>query len=42
MSKTEGGLLKIRAEKDKDYLILSVEDNGIGRAKAEGQSAFYR
>jgi sensor histidine kinase YesM len=39
MSKTEGGLLKIRAEKDKDYLILSVEDNGIGRAKAEGQSA---
>jgi signal transduction histidine kinase len=39
MSKTEGGLLKIRAEKDNDYLILSVEDNGIGRAKAEGQSA---
>jgi hypothetical protein len=39
MSKTGGGLLKIRAEKDKDYLILSVEDNGIGRAKAEGQSA---
>ena len=38
MSKTEGGLLKIMAEKDKDYLILSVEDNGIGRAKAEGQS----
>jgi hypothetical protein len=21
-----------------DYLVLSVEDNGIGRAKAEGQS----
>jgi len=38
MSKTEGGLLKIMAKKDKDYLILSVEDNGIGRAKAEGQS----
>jgi hypothetical protein len=38
MSMTEGGLLKIRAEKDKDYLILSVEDNGVGRAKAEGQS----
>jgi hypothetical protein len=38
MSMTEGGLLKIRAEKDKDYMILSVEDNGIGRAKAYGQS----
>jgi two-component sensor histidine kinase len=38
MSRTEGGILKIRAEKDKDYLILSIEDNGIGRAKAEGQS----
>jgi hypothetical protein len=38
MSMTEGGLLKIRVEKDNDYLILSVEDNGVGRAKAEGQS----
>ncbi|MGC1392258.1 MAG: histidine kinase [Bacteroidales bacterium] len=38
MSLTEGGILKIRAEKDKDYLILSVEDNGIGRVKAIGQS----
>jgi two-component sensor histidine kinase len=38
MSLTEGGILKIRAEKDKDYLILSVEDNGIGRVKAVGQS----
>jgi two-component sensor histidine kinase len=24
--------------RDNNYLILSVEDNGIGRAKAEGQS----
>jgi two-component sensor histidine kinase len=38
MSRAEGGILKIKAEKDKDYLVLSVEDNGIGREKAEGQS----
>jgi hypothetical protein len=38
MSRAEGGVLKIEAEKNKDYLVLSVEDNGIGRAKAEGQS----
>ena len=38
MSRTEGGTLKIRAEKKKDFLILSVEDNGIGRKKAEGHS----
>jgi LytS/YehU family sensor histidine kinase len=38
MSLAEGGILKIRAVKDQDYLILSVEDNGIGRAKADGQS----
>jgi two-component sensor histidine kinase len=38
MSLAEGGILKIRAIKDQDYLILSVEDNGIGRAKADGQS----
>jgi sensor histidine kinase YesM len=38
MSLSEGGILKIKAEKNKDYLILLVEDNGIGRARAEGQS----
>jgi sensor histidine kinase YesM len=38
MSRAEGGILKIRADRDKDYLILSIEDNGIGRLKAEGQS----
>jgi len=37
MSLEDGGMLKIGVEKDKDYLILSVEDNGVGRAKAEGQ-----
>jgi Histidine kinase len=40
MSRAEGGLLKIRVEKNKDmdYLILFIEDNGIGRATADGQS----
>jgi sensor histidine kinase YesM len=38
MSRTEGGILKIIAEKQKDYLLLSIEDNGIGRANAEGHS----
>jgi two-component sensor histidine kinase len=40
MSRAEGGILKIRVEKNKemDYLILFIEDNGIGRARSEGQS----
>ncbi len=38
MSRPEGGILKISAEKQKDYLILSIEDNGIGRSNAEGHS----
>jgi sensor histidine kinase YesM len=38
MSRPEGGFLMIKAVRDNNYLILSVEDNGIGRAKAEGQS----
>jgi hypothetical protein len=38
MSRVEGGLLKIRASRDLDYLVLSIEDNGVGRAKTEGQS----
>jgi hypothetical protein len=38
MSRAEGGILKIRAERENDYLILSIEDNGIGRANSEGQS----
>jgi two-component sensor histidine kinase len=37
MSLEDGGMLKIGVEKDKDYLVLSVEDNGVGRAKTEGQ-----
>jgi two-component sensor histidine kinase len=36
MSRKGGGILKIRVIKWEDYLILSIEDNGIGRAKAEG------
>ena len=38
MSRAEGGILKIGAELNKGYLVLSIEDNGIGREKAEGQS----
>jgi two-component sensor histidine kinase len=38
MSRTEGGNLKISTARDKDYLVLSIEDNGIGRGRAEGQS----
>ena len=38
MSLAKGGILKMRAEKENDYLKLSVEDNGIGRAKADGNS----
>jgi LytS/YehU family sensor histidine kinase len=38
MSCKDGGILKIGAEKNHDYLILSIEDNGIGRVKAEGLS----
>jgi sensor histidine kinase YesM len=40
MSRAEGGILKIRVEKstDMDYLILFIEDNGVGRVKAEGLS----
>ena len=38
MPSTEGGTLKIRIDKEKDYLKITVEDNGIGRARAEGHS----
>ena len=38
MSRDEGGILKIEAARENDYLKLSIEDNGIGREKAEGKS----
>jgi hypothetical protein len=38
MASKDGGVLLIKAEKKKDYLILSIEDNGIGRVKAVDQS----
>lgn len=38
MSRREGGILKIYARRDHGYLVLAVEDNGIGRASAAGQS----
>ena len=33
-----GGVLKIRIDKEQDYLKLSIEDNGIGRSRAAGHS----
>jgi LytS/YehU family sensor histidine kinase len=33
-----GGFLKIIVNKENDYLKLTIEDNGIGRAAAAGQS----
>ncbi len=38
MPKAEGGVLKIRIEKENDYLKLTIEDNGIGREAASGHS----
>jgi len=38
MSRVEGGTLKISVEKKSKNLVLSIEDNGIGRKKAEGAS----
>jgi sensor histidine kinase YesM len=38
MSCTGIGVLRIKAEAKNDYLVLSIEDNGIGRARAEGMS----
>jgi hypothetical protein len=38
MAREDGGMLKISVEKESDYLILTVEDNGIGRAEAAGHS----
>jgi len=38
MSNAQGGLLKIMVNKEKDYLKLIIEDNGIGREAAAGHS----
>ncbi len=38
MPNAEGGLLKIRVDKENDYLKLTIEDNGIGREAAADQS----
>ena len=38
MSNAQGGLLKILVHKEKDYLKLIIEDNGIGREAATGHS----
>ncbi len=36
---SDGGMLIIKVGKENDYLKLTIEDNGIGRAKSEGKSA---
>lgn len=38
MPRVEGGTLTINIEKDKDHLLIKIEDNGIGRAASQGQS----
>jgi two-component sensor histidine kinase len=38
MPSEKGGILKIMIDKEDDYLKLTVEDNGIGRDAAAGQS----
>ena len=38
MPSAEGGLLKIRVDKENDYLKITIEDNGIGRKAAAGHS----
>jgi hypothetical protein len=35
---SDGGILRIMAIKETDYLKLTIEDNGIGREKSSGQS----
>lgn len=35
---TEGGILKITAAREDNYLKLTIEDNGVGREKSSGKS----
>ena len=39
MLRETGGLLKINIQNENEYLVLTVEDNGIGREKASGKSS---
>lgn len=39
MNKKEKGLIKIGLRKERDYLLCSIEDNGIGRKAAEAIKA---
>lgn len=38
MPRAEGGILIINVARENNYVKLTIEDNGIGRAKAAGQS----
>jgi sensor histidine kinase YesM len=39
MASEKGGILKIMIDRENDYLKLTIEDNGIGRERAEGHSS---
>jgi two-component sensor histidine kinase len=38
LPRDEGGLIKIRIDRENDYIKLTIEDNGIGRANSAGHS----
>ncbi len=38
MPSVSGGLIRISIIKEKDYLKMTIEDNGVGRIRAAGQS----
>jgi two-component sensor histidine kinase len=38
MPSPDGGFIKLSAFKEKNWLKITVEDNGIGRKKAAGES----
>ena len=38
MPSETGGIIKILIEREKDYLKLTIEDNGVGREKSAGHS----
>ncbi len=38
MTRSDGGILNIRVEKESYYLKLTIEDNGIGRENSAGKS----
>jgi len=39
MPRDKDGMLRIRIDRENDYLKITIEDNGIGRERAEGNSS---